>query len=100
MTDYIEVGLSWLLSSSKAHDAKGFIKLPVFAGHPQATFTVNSPDCGAEGSTMGPEYMFGGEGKFPELDWSDAVASMPEVKEWLLVSEDPDAPLPTPICHG
>ncbi|CAI0655881.1 unnamed protein product, partial [Colletotrichum noveboracense] len=22
------------------------------------------------------------------------------VKEWLIVSEDPDAPLPTPICHG
>lgn len=40
--------------------------------------------------------MFGGEGRIPGLQWETVKG----VQEWLLVSEDPDAPLPTPICHG
>lgn len=100
MTDYIEVGLSWLFSSAKGHDAKGFVKMPAFASHPEPTLSLTSPDCGAQGSTLGPAYMHGGEGKFPELDWTAAASQVSGVKEWLLVSEDPDAPLPTPICHG
>lgn len=38
-----------------------------------------------------------GAGHFPSLSWP---AASPETKEFLLVSEDSDAPLPNPIIHG
>ncbi|RSM12654.1 hypothetical protein CDV31_006230 [Fusarium ambrosium] len=96
MTAYIEVAASWLFKNAKAHDAKAFFTLPPFASHPEPTLPITSPDCGADGATLGKEFMHGGQGLFPELRWD----SHEGVKEWLLVSEDPDAPFPTPICHG
>ena len=39
---------------------------------------------------MGPAYMYGGEGLVPGLKWEGVEG----VREWVLVSEDPDAPLP------
>ncbi|KAH7258181.1 hypothetical protein FSOLCH5_002525 [Fusarium solani] len=96
MTAYIEVAASWLFKNAKGRDAKAFFTHPAFASHPEPTLSITSPDCGTDGSTLGKEYMHGGQGRFPELTWD----SHEGVKEWLLVSEDPDAPLPTPICHG
>ncbi|KAF7550213.1 hypothetical protein G7046_g8080 [Stylonectria norvegica] len=98
MNPYVELTLSWLFRSAKAHDAKNFTTLPAFAEHPAPTLRVTSPDCGADGATLGKEYMHGGEGRMPQLQWN--ADDVPGVKEWLVVSEDPDAPLPTPICHG
>lgn len=46
------------------------------------------------------EYTFDGAGKFPALSWQGPEDVKDTVKEWLLVTEDPDAPLPTPIAHG
>ncbi|KAL5091025.1 hypothetical protein Trisim1_003341 [Trichoderma cf. simile WF8] len=94
--NYVEITASWLFSNAKGRDAKAFTKGPAFASHPEPTIQITSPDCGENGATLGPEYMFGGEGRFPELKWD----SVEGVKQWLLISEDPDAPLPTPICHG
>lgn len=94
--NYVEITASWLFSNAKGRDAKAFTKGPAFASHPEPTIPITSPDCGENGATLGPEYMFGGEGRFPELKWD----SVEGVKQWLLISEDPDAPLPTPICHG
>ncbi|KAH9884483.1 PEBP-like protein [Xylariomycetidae sp. FL2044] len=91
------------------------------------TINVSSPDCGPSGSTLSVEYTADGAGRFPALTWEletktktkttaekggeEEVEGGEEeekeeeeeeevVKEWLIVSEDPDAPLPTPICHG
>ncbi|KAI8715525.1 hypothetical protein NCS52_01060400 [Fusarium sp. LHS14.1] len=96
MTAYIEVAASWLFKNAKGRDAKAFFTHPAFTSHPEPTLSITSPDCGIDSSTLGKEYMHGGERRFPELTWD----SHEGVKEWLLVSEDPDAPLPTPICHG
>ncbi|RFU78142.1 hypothetical protein TARUN_4074 [Trichoderma arundinaceum] len=96
MLNYVEVAASWLFANAKGRDAKAFTKGPAFASHPDPTIQITSPDCGADGATLSPEYMFGGEGRLPELKWD----SVEGVKQWLLMSEDPDAPLPTPICHG
>ncbi|KAM0303620.1 hypothetical protein ACHAPM_003189 [Fusarium culmorum] len=96
MTVYIEVAASWLFKNYKGRDAKAFFTTPAFAQQPEPTLSVTSPDCGPDGATLGKEYMHGGQGKFPQLQWN----SHEGVKEWLLVTEDPDAPLPTPICHG
>ena len=37
--------------------------------------------------------------QFPTISWKPS-ASETEVKEYMLIVEDPDAPLPTPIAHG
>ncbi|KPM36315.1 hypothetical protein AK830_g10242 [Neonectria ditissima] len=97
MTAYLEVAASWVFKNQKGRDAKAFTTLPAFAAHPEPALRVTSSDCGADGSTLGPEYMAGGDGRFPALEWNGGPEG---VREWLLVSEDPDAPLPTPILHG
>ncbi|KIL84790.1 hypothetical protein FAVG1_12018 [Fusarium avenaceum] len=96
MTAYIEVTASWLFKSFKGRDAKAFFTTPAFASHPEPTLPITSPDCGPDGATLGKSYMAGDQERFPELNWDYHEG----VKEWLLVAEDPDAPLPTPICHG
>jgi len=95
--DYVELGLSTVFASAKGHDAKGFVKGPAFKDFPEPTFTVESPDCGPSGSTLDKEYTQLGADKFPELKWS---SPSPDIKEYLVVIEDPDAPLPTPANHG
>lgn len=104
MLSYVEAGASWLLKNQRGRDAKAFTTSPAFAGLAPA-LSVSSPDCGATGTTLGPEYMAGapdGSPRIPALRWElgDAAAAESKVREWLVVSEDPDAPLPTPICHG
>lgn len=93
MAAYLEVAASWLFQNFKGRDAKLFTTLPAFSSHAEPTILVTSTDCS---TTLGREYMFGGEGRIPGLQWETVKG----VQEWLLVSEDPDAPLPTPICHG
>lgn len=100
MTTVIEVTLSWLFKNAKGRDAKSFYTRPAFAAHPEQTITLTSPDCGATNGTFGPAYVAEGGGRFPELTWATPPALEGKVAEWLLVSEDPDAPLPTPIAHA
>jgi len=96
MAAYIEVVASWLFKSYKGRDAKAFFTNSAFSQLPEPKLSVASPACGPDGATFGTEYMHQGQGKFPQLQWD----SHQGVREWLLVAEDPDAPLPTPICHG
>ena len=93
----IEYGLGRLLFNIKAHDDKLFTKGPAFASVHDPTFEVNSPDCGPSESIMKIEYTEFGEDRFPELKWSTPSA---EVKEYLLVIEDADVPLPFTPTHG
>ncbi|UKZ71403.1 uncharacterized protein TrAtP1_012362 [Trichoderma atroviride] len=72
MLKYVEITASWLFANAKGRDAKTFVKGPQFASYPEPTIQITSPDCGA----------------------------MPGVKQWILICEDVDAPLPNPICHG
>ncbi|GKT46704.1 UPF0132 membrane protein [Colletotrichum spaethianum] len=97
---YIEVTLSWLFKNARGRDDKSFYTLPAFASHAEQTITVTSPDCGASPATLGPEYIHEGGGRIPGLSWTAPSDLEPKVKQWLIVVEDPDAPLPTPICHG
>lgn len=100
MLSYVEVTISWLFKNFRGRDAKLFITSPAFSSHPTPTITVTSPDCGDTNAQLGVEYTFDGAGKFPELSWRAPEEVEGSIKEWLLVSEDPDAPLPTPIAHG
>jgi phosphatidylethanolamine-binding protein (PEBP) family uncharacterized protein len=94
---FIEYGLGQLLYRARGRDAKLFQKGPAFANFPEPTITIESPEVGPSGSSMSINHAAFGEGRFPELRWS---AASPEIKEYILISEDPDAPLPTPIMHG
>ncbi|KAF9875528.1 hypothetical protein CkaCkLH20_06909 [Colletotrichum karsti] len=100
MNPYVEVTLSWLLKSSRGHDAKAFCRTPAFAAHKEQTITVTSPDCGPSPAALAPAYISEGGGRIPALSWTAQPDIESKVREWLIVSEDPDAPLPTPICHG
>ncbi|RYP79752.1 hypothetical protein DL770_006541 [Monosporascus sp. CRB-9-2] len=100
-TALLEVMLSWLLAKSKGHDAKSFYTRPAFAEHAEQTVAVASPECGPSGAALRPEeHTHDGAGRFPALQWKAPPALADRVREWLLVCEDPDAPLPTPIAHG
>lgn len=100
MTAYIEVTLSWLFKNQKGRDAKSFYTNPAFANHKEQTIDITSPDCGPSPAALSVEYTHDGAGKIPSLEWKAPGSIAASVKEWLLVSEDPDAPLPTPIAHG
>jgi len=56
-----------------------------------------SPECGASGSLMKLEHTEWGTRKFPELKWTTPT---PEVKQYILICEDPDSPFKTPGTHG
>jgi phosphatidylethanolamine-binding protein (PEBP) family uncharacterized protein len=96
----IEVTLSWLLLNYRGRDAKSFYTRPAFKNFESQSIKVTSPDCGASGSKLDENYTQDGNGKHPALQWSAPSEILNKVKEWLLVSEDPDAPLPTPVVHG
>ncbi|MCJ1434824.1 hypothetical protein MMC27_004194 [Xylographa pallens] len=93
----VEASLSWLLANQKGRHANLFTKGPAFVDFPEPTFVVDSPDCGPSGSYMKPQYTQVGEDRFPELTWS---APLVGVKEYIIVIEDPDAPLPKPATHA
>lgn len=42
-----------------------------------------------------------GENRFPELEWKFTdLSEVAKVRSWVVVVEDADAPLPSPIVHG
>ncbi|KAJ7663849.1 phosphatidylethanolamine-binding protein [Mycena polygramma] len=96
----LEATVSWLFKNAKGRDAKCFYTRPAFSAHTDQTIEVTSPDCGPTKSQLGFDYTADGSGKFPGLRWTASPDIASKVKEWLIVSEDPDAPLPTPIAHG
>ncbi|KAK8050007.1 hypothetical protein PG994_011737, partial [Apiospora phragmitis] len=84
----------------KHRDDKLFVKRPAFADHPAPTISVTSPDCGETDAQLSIAYTADGMGQHPGLSWAAPADVRDQVQEWLLVSEDPDAPLPTPIARG
>ncbi len=86
-----------MLFNVKGHDEKLFTKGPAFASFPEPTFEVDSPDCGPSNSIMKLEYSQLSEDRFPVLKWSTPSQ---DVKEYVLVVEDADVPLPFTPTHG
>ncbi|KAL1626727.1 hypothetical protein SLS56_006720 [Neofusicoccum ribis] len=95
---YIEYYLSKLFYSFRAHDAKLFTKLPAFAALPEPNIKLESPESGPSGSQMHVDNTQDGKGEFPHLVWSKPAGL--DVREYILICEDVDAPLPFPIAHS
>lgn len=93
---YIEAFLGWLLHSFRGRDAKLFTRSAAFKNVPQ-TIKVTS-GLGASGRTVFPiQYTAAGQSAWPPLLWGSLPANTVEV---LVIVQDPDAPLPSPIVHS
>lgn len=99
MTAIIEVPLAYLFQNRKGYHAKSFFTTPAFADFKEQTIHVNSPDCGDTNSTLVVDYTADGSGKIPTLEWKAPEEYASEVKQWLIVVEDPDTPIMAPVCH-
>ncbi|KAL8719325.1 MAG: hypothetical protein Q9181_008071, partial [Wetmoreana brouardii] len=102
LTSWIENALgAYIVPSLRGRDAKLFIKSPAFTSV-APTLSVTSPECGPSDSSLHVAHTPLGENRFPELAWqpNPAEPDGPEIKEYLLIVEDPDAPLPNPVVHG
>ncbi|KAI4175635.1 MAG: hypothetical protein LQ343_001506 [Gyalolechia ehrenbergii] len=94
---------SYVLHSLRGRDAKLFTKSAAFATI-SATLDVTSSECGVSGSSLHVAHTPLAENRFPELSWQQPPATAnengPAIKEYVVVVEDPDAPLPNPVVHG
>ncbi|KAL6717292.1 hypothetical protein ACLMJK_005207 [Lecanora helva] len=91
---YVELCFAWLMKNFRNHDARLFTKGPAFTSFPTSTIEVTSPSCGPSGSVLQPRYSQVGEDDFPTLTWP---AASPEIREYILLFEDADMPLPGPL---
>jgi phosphatidylethanolamine-binding protein (PEBP) family uncharacterized protein len=100
MHAYVELVISWVFKNATGRDTKTFNTTPAFENCKEPTIPIASPDRGDSGSILAKEYVADAGDRFPTLEWSPEGDVVALVKQWLLVVEDPDAPLPTPIVHG
>ena len=98
--DRIEYVLAFLLYRIRGHDSDLFTRTPPFS-QIKPTVEVISTEC--EDGLLNKRHTPFGENAFPGLQWYLEVPSTSSstklVKEWLVVGEDPDAPLPFAIVH-
>jgi hypothetical protein len=101
MTAILEVTLAYLFKNARGRDAKCFFTTPAFDSFKdKQAIEVISPDCGPSGATLAVDYTADGSGRIPTLEWKPSEGVASSVKEWLVFTEDVDAPLPTPVVHG
>lgn len=86
-----------LVVSVKAQYEKLFTSGPAFVNFPYPTIPLNCSEIGPSGSPLGVDHMEEGAGFFPALEWPSPTGN---IREYLLMAEDPDAPLPHSVIHG
>lgn len=95
---YVEYYLSKMLYSIRGHDKKLFIKSPALSNLPEPTITLECAQGGPSGSQMHVDLTQMGKEEFPHLTWSKPANL--DVREYILVCEDADAPIPFPVAHS
>ncbi|MCJ1313384.1 hypothetical protein MMC25_007062 [Agyrium rufum] len=122
----IESFIGLLLTSSKGYDSKLLHNKPVFTGFsaqgssfpssrpaevagstqqgssslPPQVIEVTSPECGPSPSPMLKQHTPSGDNHFPHLTWTVPGEYIPLIKSFMLIVQDPDAPLPIAPVHG
>ena len=99
MLQYVEYTLGLLLSRQRGRDANLFHKGPAFKDLTETSLEVTSPECGPSNSTMLDKHGMDTGNQFPTISW-ESPKTATKVQEYMLIVEDADAPLPTPIAHG
>ncbi|KAJ5085079.1 hypothetical protein N7532_009850 [Penicillium argentinense] len=97
--DYIQYGLGRALYPVRGHDSRQIIHHPAFKDVSAPNMLIEAPECGPSGSMMLPKHSGRGEDLLPELRWMPPESNEP-VKEYVLICEDIDIPLPLVIHHG
>lgn len=95
----LEYIIGRLLYQRRAYDSQLFSVSPAFRSHLKPSIPITSPDCGPSGAIFSNHYSQFGDSRIPQLTWQ-ASAIPSNVKELLLLCEDPDAPLGHPNVHG
>ena len=100
---YLEYWLARLLVNNKGRDAKLLTRSSLFASIPK-NIIITSPTLGSSPAHLEIQHSQFGTSEFPDLSWS-LDPNVPgveanDVKEWFLIVEDPDAPLPLVPNHG
>ncbi|KAJ5195445.1 uncharacterized protein N7498_008883 [Penicillium cinerascens] len=95
MSKLLERSVAWLLQNRRGHDAGLIHKSAPFSKLPDSTIVLEC-NLGPSGSNIPTEYSFFQRGLFPTLQWPAQDGAV----EYLLVVEDPDAPLENPVVHG
>lgn len=97
----LEYCIGKLLYRRRGYDALAFFKSRAFSQHPKPSITITSPECDDDASDttaqLSHDHSMFGAGRFPQLQWESADAS---IEEYLLLTEDPDAPFGKPNVHG
>jgi phosphatidylethanolamine-binding protein (PEBP) family uncharacterized protein len=92
----LEYCLGRLLYFRRGYDASCLIHSAPLA-HRKPTIALHSPDCGPSGAPLRDAHSAFGAGHIPSFTWPAAPAN---VKEYLFLAEDPDAPLGHANVHG
>lgn len=93
----LEYCIGCLLYRLRGYDHLCLFKTRAFAQHPKPSIPITSPDCGPSGALLNKHYSKFGVGRFPTLTWETPNLN---IKEYLILTEDPDAPLRKPNVHG
>lgn len=102
--DYVQYSLGWLLYSVRGHDAKHITNSAAFKDVPEPNMTLEAPEYGISGSPLLSQHTCmaeHGQSTMPSLCWTSPSSGKGEVKEQVLLCEDPDPPIPgMMIDHG
>ena len=92
------------LSFIRNHDDRLFTRCAAFREKPQPTLDVSCIDCEGAAQELQLDHTPMGENRFPSLKWkpleTDNGNTGNQIVEYLVIVEDPDAPLPQPVVHG
>ncbi|CBF79834.1 YbhB/YbcL family Raf kinase inhibitor-like protein [Aspergillus nidulans FGSC A4] len=95
---YHVAGCLLLFAGARAwRHSKLFTSSPAFVEHPFPTISVECPELGRSGTYIDRDHTSEGAGIVPALAWPSATYN---TVEYVLISEDPDAPIPEPVVHG
>ena len=104
LSDKIEHLIGRALASVRHHDAKLFTRTHAFRDQSEPTIVVTSPECETPDTGLPIDTTPMGANRFPHLKWHmieiDGKSEEAHIAEYLVIVEDPDAPLPAPVVHG
>ncbi|KAL4817202.1 phosphatidylethanolamine-binding protein [Aspergillus spinulosporus] len=91
-------GCLLLVAGARAwRHSKLFTSSLAFVDHPFPTISVECPELGRSGTYIDKDHTSEGAGLVPALAWPSATDN---TVEYVLISEDPDAPIPDSVVHG
>jgi len=90
--------MGWLLYNRKGLDALLFTNKPMFTDVPQS-IDVDCTEPDVTDHLLKRHTPFG-EDRFPSLAWKTDGATQAKVREFVVLAQDLDVPLPRPALHG